>query len=61
MEVSRAGSDRGLTSALSKRKKEEQAWREEEDASADLYARSKLLAAHISDPSEGILLWIAGF
>ena len=46
MEISRAGSRQGLSGALSKRKKEEQAQGEQKDASADLYPCSKLLAAH---------------
>jgi len=49
-----------LTSALSKRKKEEQAQREQEDASCYLCQGLKLLTVHLSDLSEGILLWILG-
>jgi len=48
-----------LSGALSKRKKEKQAQREQQDASSYLCPCSKLLAAHTGILSEAILLWNA--
>jgi hypothetical protein len=50
MEISRAGNSQGLSGALSKREKEEQAQGEQENSSSDLNACSKMLAAHTGDP-----------